>query len=61
MKYGTVLYQKGANILATSSWALSTSQLADHWSEPEKEKHHEKHPNTEKTLKEASIIMFNTL
>ena len=27
-KYGTILYRKGADILATLSWALSTSQLA---------------------------------
>jgi len=40
---------------------LSTSQLADHWSQPEKQKHHEKHPNTEKTLKEASMIMKNLI
>ena len=54
MKYGTVLYRKGADILETLSWVLSISHLADHWSES-------KHPNTEKTLKEASTIMNNLI
>ena len=61
MKYGTVLYRKGADILETLSWALSISHLADHWSESVKPKHHEKHPNTEKILKEASTIMNNLI
>ena len=61
MKYGTVLYQKGADILATLSWELSTSQLADYWSQPENQKHHEKPPNTEKKLKEASVNMNNLI
>ena len=63
MKYGTVLYRKGADMLTTLSWALSTSHLADQWSwsEPEKQRNHEKHINCEKTLKEASIIVNNLI
>ena len=61
MKYGTVLYRKGADILETLSWALSTSHLADHWYESEEQKHRDKHPNTETTLKEASFIMNNLI
>ena len=42
--YEVWLYQKGADILVTLSWALSTSHLADHWtwSELQKQKDHEK-------------------
>ena len=61
MKYGTVLYRKGADILTTLSWALSTSNLADQWSKPEKQKHHDSQLNAETTLKEASIIMNNLI
>ena len=61
MKYGTVLYRKGADILATLSWALSTSNLAGQWSKPEKQKQHDNYPNAETTLKEASIIMNNLI
>ena len=63
MKYGTVLYRKGADMLTMLSWALSTSHLADQWSwfEPEKQRNHEKHLNSEKTLEEASIIMNNLI
>ena len=61
MKYGTVLDRKGADILTTLSWALSTSNLADQWSKPEKQKHHDSQLNAETTLKEASIIMNNLI
>ena len=59
MKYDTVLYLKGADILTTLSWALSTFNLADQWSKPEKQEYHDSQPNAETTFKEASIIMNN--
>ena len=55
------VYRKGADILTTLSWALSTSNLADQWSKPEKQKHHDSQLNAETTLKEASIIMNNLI
>ena len=55
------LYQKDADILTTLSWALSTSNLADQWYKPEKQKHHDSQLNAETILKEASIIMNNLI
>jgi len=59
MKFGTVLYRKGADMLSTLSWALSTSQLANMcWFEPEIQ---QKQPEAERTLKEASNIVNNLI
>ena len=55
MKFGTILYRKGADMLATLSWALSTSQLADkYWVEPDIQ---QQQPDAERTLTEASNII----
>ena len=59
-KYGTILYQKGAEILASLSWALSTSQLASKtWFEPEIQQ--QQHDDVNITLKEASNIVNNLI
>ena len=59
MKFGTILYRKGADILATLSWALSNSQLANMcWIEPEI---NQKHSDAGKTLKEESHIVNNLI
>jgi len=59
MRFGTVLYRRGADLLVSLSWALSSSQLVPSF-EPSKQQHHtsqNNHLNTETTLKEASIII----
>jgi len=59
MRFGTVLYRRGVDLLVALSWALSSSQLVPSF-EPsnQQQQHHtsqNNHPNTETTLKEASI------
>ena len=59
MRFGTVLYRRGVDLLVALSWALSSSQLVPSF-EPSKQQHHtsqNNHLNTETTLKEASIII----
>ena len=61
MRFGTVLYRRGADLLIALSWALSSSQQVPSF-EPSKQQHHtlqNNHPNTETILKEASIIINN--
>ena len=59
MRFGTVLYRRGVDLLVALSWALSSSQLVPSF-EPSKQEDHKsqgKHPNTETTLKEARAII----
>lgn len=56
MKFGTVLFRKGADLLVSLSWALGSLQFPQ-WSEPSEQQKHAQHPNTEKTLEEAGIII----
>ena len=56
MKFGTVLFRKGADLLVSLSWALGSLQFPQ-WSEPTEQQKHAQHPNTETTLTEASIII----
>jgi len=59
MRFGTVLYRRGAVLLVALSWALSSSQLVPSF-EPSKQQHHtsqNNHPNTQITLKGASNII----
>ena len=59
MKFGTILYRRGGDILVALSWALSTSQSPNQYqSEPEIQC---QDPDMSKTLKEASIIVNNLI
>jgi len=57
MKFGTILFRKGGDMLVALSWALGSSQSTPQWCESNTEKKHREYPNAEKTLKEASIIV----
>ena len=52
MKFGTVLFRKGGDILTALSWALSTSTSTNQFPEMQCQ-----NPDAYKTLKEASIIV----
>ena len=52
MKFGTVLYRKGGDVLVALSWALSA--LNQYHSQPE---YCHKNPDVGATLKEASIVV----
>ena len=55
MKFGTVLYRKGGDVLVALSWALNASQpLNQYQSQPE---YCHKNPDVGATLKEASIVV----
>ena len=56
MKFGTVLFRKGGDILTALSWALSTPPSTNQYPET-----HCQNPDTNKTLKEASIIINNLI
>ena len=56
MKFGTVLFRKGGDILTALSWALSTPPFTNQYPEMQCQ-----NPDTNKTLKEASIIINNLI
>ena len=56
MKFGTVLFRKGGDILTVLSWALSTTSSTNQYLEMQCQ-----NPDAYKTLKEASIIVNNLI
>lgn len=64
MRFGTVLYRRGADLVVALSWALSSSSQFAPSFQPIKQQDHKsqtKNPNIETTLAEASVIINEIL
>ena len=56
MRFGTVLYRRGADLLVSLSWALSSSEFGRSFQPSKRDgKSHNNDPNTETTLKELVL------
>jgi len=56
MKFGTVLFRKGGDLLVALSWVLGSLPVQQ-WSEPNEKQKPTQHPNTERTIEDAGIII----